>query len=119
MIDVTITSCGRQDLLKQTIESFLKFADLPINKIYVYEDSGKEGINNHLKVLFPQIEFIEPCPKVGQIKALDCLFSKVSTEYFYTIEDDWMTISTGFLSQSLDILKSNSKIWLFISQCHL
>jgi hypothetical protein len=115
MIDVTITSCGRQDLLKQTIESFLKFADLPISKIYVYEDSGIHGINDHLKILFPQIEFIEPCPKIGQIKALDLLLSKVSTEYYFTLEDDWKTLSSGFMGQSLDILKSNSKIsevWL-------
>jgi hypothetical protein len=115
MIDVTITSCGRQDLLKQTIESFLKFADLPISKIYVYEDSGIPNINDHLKILFPQIEFIEPCPKVGQIKALDCLFSKVSTEYYFTLEDDWKTLSSGFMVQSLDILQSQPKIsevWL-------
>lgn len=115
MIDVTITSCGRQDLLKQTIESFLKFADLPISKIYVYEDSGKKGINDHLKVLFPQIEFIEPCPKVGQIKALDCLLSKVTTEYYFGLEDDWTTLSSGFMAQSLDILQSQpniSEVWL-------
>ena len=115
MIDVTITACNRPDLLLRTVRSFSKFADLPIGNIYVFEDSCLPGINDEVKKEFPQIIFIEPDKKAGQIKALDILISNVKTEYWMALEEDWEFDKTGFMSKSLDILQQNahiSEVWL-------
>ena len=115
MIDVTITSCGRQDLLIRTLDSFLTYADLPLGTIYVHEDSGIEGINDPIKKVFPEIVFIEPLKKIGQIASLDSLFARVQTPYFMALEDDWQFDRTGFMQKSMDIMQENShisEVWL-------
>ena len=115
MIDVTITACNRPDLLMQTLGSFLKYADLPLGKIYVHEDSGIEGVNDSVKTVFPEVVFIEPKEKKGQIISIDTLMSMVKTPYLISLEEDWLFDRTGFMKMSLDILESVSNIsevWL-------
>lgn len=108
-IDSILTSCGRFDLLAKTLESFFQFADLPIDNFIIYDDSGKQ-IPESLKTQYPQIKFIEGVEKVGQIKAIDILYSYVKNEYIFFQEDDWSFFKTGFIGQSLDILEKEPKI---------
>lgn len=108
-IDSILTSCGRFDLLKKTLESFFAFADMEIDNFIIYDDSGKQ-IPESLKNQYPQIKFIEGTEKVGQIKAIDILYSHVKNEYIFFQEDDWSFFKTGFIGQSLDILEKEPKI---------
>ena len=108
-IDSILTSCGRFDLLEKTLESFFAFADMAIDNFIVYDDSGKQ-IPESLKNQYPQIKFIEGTEKVGQIKAIDILYSHVKNEYIFFQEDDWSFFKTGFIGQSLDILEKEPKI---------
>lgn len=110
-----LTSCGRQDLLAITLESFFKFNTYPIEEFLIYEDSGCEGINDELKKLYPDIKWIEPKERTGQITALDSLWQSVKTEYAFTMEDDWETYKSGFIEKSMFILEKHEKImqvWL-------
>jgi hypothetical protein len=114
-IDITITAMNRPDLLIQTLGSFLQFADLPLGNIYVHEDSGIEGVNDSVKKVFPEVIFIEPKERQGQIKAIDSLMNRVQTPYVACLEEDWLFDRTGFMALSLDILESVSNIsevWL-------
>ena len=108
-IDSILTSCGRFDLLEKTLESFFAFADIAIDNFIVYDDSGKQ-IPESLKNQYPQIKFIEGTEKVGQIKAIDILYSHVKNEYIFFQEDDWSFFKTGIIGQSLDILEKEPKI---------
>lgn len=110
-----LTSCGRQDLLAVTLETFFKFNTYPIKEFWIYEDSGIAGINDELKLLYPFINWIEPAERMGQIVALDTLWSKCSTEYAFTMEDDWETYRSGFIEDSKEILeqhKTIGQVWL-------
>jgi hypothetical protein len=110
-----LTSCGRQDLLEKTIDSFLQYNTYPIKEYWIYEDSGIQGINDHLKKKYPFINWIEPAERTGQIIALDTLWSKVKTPYAMTFEDDWICLRDGFIQESMDILEAHPKImqvWL-------
>jgi len=110
-----LTSCGRQDLLAITLESFFKFNTYPIHEFFIYEDSGCAGINDHLKEVYPDIKWIEPKERTGQITALDSLWQSVKTEYAFTMEDDWETYKSGFIEKSMEILENHEKImqvWL-------
>ena len=108
-IDSILTSCGRFDLLARTLESFFQFADQPIDNFIVYDDSGSP-IPKSLIKKYPQIKFIEGTEKVGQIKAIDILYSHVKNEYVFFQEDDWSFHKSGFITQSMDILEANPKI---------
>lgn len=114
-ITFLLTSCGRQDLLEITLESFLKFNTYPIKEYFIYEDSGIPGINDKLKVQYPFINWIEPKFRTGQIVALDTLWGKCNTPYAMMYEDDWETYRPGFIEASMEILENNPKImqvWL-------
>lgn len=110
-----LTSCGRQDLLQITLESFFNFNTYPIKEFYIYEDSGIKGINDVLKGMYPEIKWIESCTRYGQIVALDTLWQAVTTPYAFTMEDDWEFYREGFIEASMAILEHNQyimQVWL-------
>ena len=45
---LVITSCGRFDLLRRTVASFLKFADVQPKQYILVEDSGDESVREVL-----------------------------------------------------------------------
>lgn len=115
-VTVVLTSCGRFDLLKTTIETFLQFNSYPVRKFIITEDSGKEEVYNVIpKGLESYFSVIINQPALGQTKSIDLAYSMVDTEYIFHCEDDWEFYRSGFIEDSLNILKSNSQIlqvWL-------
>jgi glycosyltransferase involved in cell wall biosynthesis len=113
-ITVVITSCNRADLLEKTLQSFFKFNTYPIKKIIIIDDSGIHGcIDNTLKIIPSHIDrqLIYNEKNLGQIKSIDKAYSLVDTEYIFHCEDDWEFYNYGFMEKSLEILKSDSKIF--------
>ncbi len=114
-VTVCLTSCGRQDLLEKTLESFFWFNTYPIERFIVSEDSGKFGINHELQLMYPDIEFINDGVKQGQIKSIDSMYKTVDTKYVFHMEDDWEFYRSGFIEYSMAKLESDPKIinvWL-------
>jgi len=116
-ITFALTSCGRPDLLEQTMDSFLKMNTYPIEKYIITEDSTIEGINNTLiqKYNYLNIEWIINKTRLGQIKSIDNMYSKIDTEYIFHCEEDWLFTNKSFIEKSLVILEKNPKIiqvWL-------
>ncbi len=115
-VTLVITSCGRFDLLKKTIDSFLEYNTYPIRKIIITEDSGSDevytclpdGYNDFFDVMVNN-------PKLGQMKSIDLAYSKVKTQYIFHCEDDWEFYRSGFIEDSIGVLESNDNIlqvWL-------
>ncbi|MCT8350348.1 glycosyltransferase family 2 protein [Photorhabdus kayaii] len=115
-VTLVITSCGRFDLLKQTIESFDKYNSYPIKEVVVTEDSGDKSIHSVIpEHWLPYCEIILNNPKLGQIKSIDLAYSKVKTDYIFHCEDDWLFYRDRFIEDSFVALKSNKNIlqvWL-------
>lgn len=113
-VTVLLTSCGRQDLLEITIDSFLKMNTYDIKEFWVYEDSGIEDVNTRLKDKYPFIFWIEPTERKGQIVALDTLWSHCKTEWAFVQEDDWLFIKPGFIEASMEVMqdKTIAQVWL-------
>jgi hypothetical protein len=118
-ITIALTSCGRLDLLEQTIKSLFENWDGPNPKAFlIHEDSKNFGpkeyhllldsLNDLTGVFWPKIDLSNI--KLGQIKAIDHLYSKVKTPYIFHCEDDWLFHKSGFITQSMDILETNPKI---------
>jgi hypothetical protein len=115
LITVVITSCGRLNLLKRTLDSFHKFNTAPIFEYILVDDSGKEDIHNELKRLYPDYTLIlEPMNRM-QVTCIDDAYSRVKTPWIFHTEDDWEYYGYGFIEKSMEILEKDDKIinvWL-------
>lgn len=105
-VTVVVTSCGRQDLLERTLKSFLAKNTCNGVEILVVED-GAARRNRGLMEKFAgePIDWIATGKWLGQIRAIDLAYSRVSTPYIFHLEDDWEFTSGGFIEKSLEILR--------------
>lgn len=113
-VTVVCTSCGRFDLLEQTLSSFFKFNTYPIDK-YVIVDNFPGSFEKILEICqnsLPKQHFqvISNKKNIGQVASLDIGYSNVETEYIFGLEDDWMFYKSEFIEKSLDVLKHDERI---------
>lgn len=110
-ITLFITSCGRIELLKRTLESFVKYNTYPIKTVILCEDSGIKGIVDFaLKILPYPTKICYNETRIGQIKTINKYITMVNTPYVFHLEDDYEFFDYGFIELSLKILKSDNKI---------
>lgn len=107
-VTVVLTSCGRPDLLKKTIDSFFQNNTYPVKKFIIVEDSGNPSQFDFLKE-YP-VEVIYNPENIGQIKSIVKAYAIVDTEYIFHCEDDWQFYRPGFMEQSMKVLESDPKI---------
>ena len=112
-VTLVITSCGRFDLLKRTLDSFFEKNTYPIKKIIITEDST-EG--KKLENLISQYEneknkhnfcLIINETREGQLRSIDKAYNEVDTEYVFHCEDDWLFLKKGFIEKSMKLLKED------------
>ena len=111
-VSLVITSCGRFDLLKKTLDSFFKYNTYPIKKVIITEDST-EG--DKLKKLVSKYKDQNFCliineKRLGQIKCIDKAYNAVDTEYVFHCEDDWEFLKEVFIEKSMEVIEANLKI---------
>ena len=116
MEDVTavITSCGRFDLLEETLDSFFEFNTYPIKKIIITEDSteGKklEKLISKYKDKKQNFQLIVNETRLGQLKSIDKAYREIDTKYIFHCEDDWKFFKKGFIEKSIKLLEEDEKI---------
>ena len=105
-ISFVLTSCGRFDLLRRTLASFLEYNDTKNEKYIIVEDSGDDSVRDVLAE-FRDIEFdlIINQPKRGQLWSIDLAYERVRTPYIFHCEDDWLFTKSGFMEPSLTLLE--------------
>lgn len=115
-VTMVITSCDRLHLLAATLSSFTMYNTYPINKIIIIEDSGNLEIYKIIPKSWGEYcQIIINEEKLGQIKSIDLAYSYIETEYVFHCEDDWVFYRSGFIEDSLKVLKKDSSIlqvWL-------
>jgi len=92
-ITLVVTSCGRNDLLARTLQSFYSFNSYSMKEVFIVEDWNKEG----------------------QVQGIDKAYARVKTPYIFHCEDDWEFYQPGFIEKSLEILEKYPNIlqvWL-------
>ncbi len=114
-VTAVITSCGRYDLLRQTLDSFLLYNKFPIKQMIVVEDGGEiPDIIKSSYIEHPML-WLSTGKRVGQIAAIDYAYSRVKTEYIFHCEDDWEFYRPGFIEKSLVLLRAHQKclqVWI-------
>jgi hypothetical protein len=87
-LTVVLTSCGRFDLLEETLDSFLSFFDS--QRVLVGEDSGDAAAAAKFVAKTPQVvEMRVNALRLGQMRSIDRLYASVATPYVVHLEDDW------------------------------
>lgn len=101
-----LTSCGRFDLLRITLESFFKHNTYDVKEFIIYEDSRIE-MPDDITDSYQFIRILQrQWGKKSQIDALDTLWSQVETPYAMTLEDDWEFLRPGFIEASMKVLEA-------------
>lgn len=109
-----LTSCGRFDLLRITLESFFKHNTYYVKEFWIYEDST-QPIPDDIASAYPFIKWAGANVRYGQIYALDVLWTMVTTPYCMTLEDDWEFLHPGFIEASMKVLEQRPSVlqcWL-------
>jgi GT2 family glycosyltransferase len=106
-ITFVITSCGRFDLLEICLASFLKYNTAPIAKYLLVEDSGDKRVHEVVAKFDIPMEVIANDSPLGQIAAIDRAYQTITTPYIFHCEDDWRFFRTGFIEESLPLLKQD------------
>jgi hypothetical protein len=111
---LALTSCARHDLLRWTLDSFIKYADVKPVATVIVEDGGVDAPGwlycDHQNNNLPNKTYIKNDPKRGQVASIDRAYAEIKTEYLFWAEDDWQFLETGFIRQSYDILRQYSRI---------
>lgn len=112
-VTLVVTSCGRFDLLKRTLESFARFNTYPIRACILTEDSGDEAVFEALPAGWREhTQVIVNRPKLGQIRSIDTAYGLVLTPYIFHCEDDWDFYRSGFMEDSKIALESSPEVLL-------
>ncbi|MEX5363803.1 glycosyltransferase family 2 protein [Pseudomonas guariconensis] len=115
-ITVVVTSCGRFDLLKDTLESFDRYNTAPIREVFITEDSGDDAVHDAVPAHWkPHCTIFVNRPKLGQLPSIDLAYSQVKTPYIFHCEDDWRFYRQGFVEDSCAILEVSPnllQVWL-------
>lgn len=90
-----LTSCGRFDLLGETVASFQRYFD--VERVLIAEDSENSAGAKNFARDFPVADVRVNLPKLGQMRSIDAHYTSLSTPYVLHLEDDW-----GF-TRSLDL----------------
>jgi len=103
-----LTSCGRFDLLKETVASFLEHFEA--DKIVIAEDSERPQEAAAFAAEFPVVEMRTNAPRLGQMRSIDGLYATLDTPYVLHLEDDWAFTGGVDLSSVMDFMETRSDI---------
>ena len=105
---IVLTSCGRFDLLEDTIRSFAAQFDFDV--LTVAEDSGDHAGAAAVAQKFPFVEMLVNDPKLGQMRSIDRLYERVKTPYVVHLEDDWRFERSCDLDKAARVLDANKDL---------
>lgn len=108
LFTVVVTSCGRFDLLDQTIASFTRCFDA--EKIIVAEDSTDHAGARAFADRHAIVDLRINDPKLGQLRSIDQLYESVATPFVIHLEDDWEFSRAIDLEKIVAMLRTNPDV---------
>ena len=114
-ITFVLTSCGRMDLLEQTLDSFFKYNEYPIERYLITEDSADPEIFKQCEELNQRkyegkLEFIFNHEKLGHLMSVDKAYGMVETPYVFHCQEDWEFLKGDFIEPSIKVLETQPKV---------
>jgi hypothetical protein len=115
-VTLVITSSARLALLRRTIYSFMEYNTYPIAQYIIIDDSAMALPQSQIKEEFGSI-FKVHCntQRIGQVASIDKAYKFIKTPWIFHCEDDWQFYRSGFIEDSMKLMKADPKIlqvWL-------
>jgi hypothetical protein len=106
------TSCGRWNLLENTLRSFHHYNTYPIERYIVIDNSTLDTApaNKVLSDLQVPYVIISNAENIGQVASIDKGYKEIQTDLIFHCEDDWLCLGGGFIEKSIDLLEFDEKI---------
>ena len=111
-VTVVMTSFNRLELLKRTVDSFMKYNTYPIKEFIIVDDSANEDMHDSLKGLYPDFTLVLNEENIGVFESIDKVYANIQTPYIFQTEEDWDYHREGFIEKSMKVLESDPKICL-------
>ena len=112
-----LTSCGRLDLLKDTLNSFILNNTTYIEDFIIIEDSGDKTIGEELVKLNKEkynsmFTIVLNEEQIGQTASIDKAYDMIKDkcDYIFHCENDWLFYKRGFIEDSMMVLESQPKV---------
>lgn len=110
-VTLVITSCGRLDLLKRTVDSLFTYYQFPKERFIIIEDSAKAEIISQLKLVFGgSATLIINEKNIGLLASVDKAYQQIRTPYIFHCEDDWEFYRQGFIEESIAMLETDKTL---------
>jgi hypothetical protein len=103
---VVLTSCGRFDLLEQTIRSLTSRLDGPLDQFIIIEDSTNPEVVDVVNSVSEDIRVIINSKQIGQLPSIDKAYAEVKTPLVFHCQDDWEFFGESFVEPSAEILEA-------------
>jgi hypothetical protein len=103
-----LTSCGRFDLLGETVASFQRYFD--VERILIAEDSEDSASAAAFAHASPVADVRLNLPKLGQMRSIDAHYANLSAPYVVHLEDDWGFTRSLDLDRVTDFLEARPDI---------
>ena len=107
-VTVCITSCGRLDLLAETVASFQAFNSG--GRYILSEDSTDPAVIADVGRLYPGFKVMPGPDRLGLMGSIDRLYSAVETPYIFHLEDDWVFEGAVNWVAAIAVLQQNPKV---------
>ena len=107
-VTVCITSCGRLDLLAETLASFRKFNGG--GRFLISEDSTDGQVIAKVKAAYPDMQILSGDQRLGIMGSIDRLYSRVTTPFIFHLEDDWVFDGTIDWSAAIAMLEERDEV---------
>jgi hypothetical protein len=86
-VTVCITSCGRLDLLAETLRTFRQWH--PGGRLLISEDSADDAVIATVRASYPEARVLTSTGRTGIMASIDRLYLEVETPHILHLEDDW------------------------------
>jgi hypothetical protein len=107
-VTICITSCGRLDLLAQTMASFRRFNQG--GRFIISEDSVNAQVIDEVKRSYPFALVLSDDERFGIMRSIDRLYTHVTTPYIFHLEDDWVFEGPVPWQACMDVLDAHRAI---------
>jgi hypothetical protein len=107
-ITVCITSCGRLDLLAETLASFRLYNTG--GRFLISEDSADDIVIAAVRAAYPDAQVLVSTGRTGIMASIDRLYRAVETEHIFHLEDDWFFDGPVDWRGALSLLDARSDI---------
>jgi hypothetical protein len=104
-VSLVITSCNREDLLYNCLDSIFTNQTYKFNEVIVSEASGVKTANSEILQRYPFVKYYSG-DQISQVVSIDFAYSKVNpnSTFILHFEEDWVVYKSGFVEKSITVL---------------